>query len=65
MSHAPFPSTEGCARLVADAVDAVTGADVIVLAQGATAPAQRLPATPIPVLSSPRPRARGRCTPGE
>ncbi|WP_405989203.1 aspartate/glutamate racemase family protein [Streptomyces sp. NBC_00986] len=47
--------TEGCARLVADAVDAVTGADAIVLAQGSMAPAQRLTTTAIPVLSSPRP----------
>lgn len=47
--------TEGCARLVADAVDAVTGADVIVLAQGSMAPAQHLTTTAIPVLSSPRP----------
>jgi hypothetical protein len=47
--------TEGCARLVADAVDAVTGADAIILAQGSMAPAQRLTTTEIPVLSSPRP----------
>jgi hypothetical protein len=47
--------TEGCARLVADAVDAVTGADAIVLAQGSMAPAQHLTTTVIPVLSSPRP----------
>ncbi|MFI6461335.1 arylsulfatase [Streptomyces sp. NPDC050528] len=46
--------TEGCARLVADAVDAVTGADVIILAQGSMAPAQRLTTTAVPVLSSPR-----------
>lgn len=46
--------TEGCARLVADAVDAVTGADAIILAQGSMAPAQRLTATAVPVLSSPR-----------
>ncbi|MFJ5303345.1 aspartate/glutamate racemase family protein [Streptomyces sp. NPDC088350] len=47
--------TEGCARLVADAVDAVTGADAIVLAQGSMAPARQLTTTVIPVLSSPRP----------
>lgn len=47
--------TEGCARLVADAVDAVTGADAIILAQGSMAPAQHLTTTAIPVLSSPRP----------
>jgi hypothetical protein len=46
--------TEGCARLVADAVDAVTGADAIILAQGSMAPAQHLTTTAIPVLSSPR-----------
>ena len=46
--------TEGCARLVADAVDAVTGADAIILAQGSMAPAQRLTTTVVPVLSSPR-----------
>ena len=46
--------TEGCARLVVDAVDAVTGADAIVLAQGSMAPAQYLTTTTIPVLSSPR-----------
>ena len=47
--------TEGCARLVADAVDAVTEADAIVLAQGSMAAAQHLTTTPVPVLSSPRP----------
>ncbi|SEC74200.1 hypothetical protein SAMN05216489_01504 [Streptomyces sp. 3213] len=46
--------TEGCARLVADAVDAVTDADAIVLAQGSMAGAQQLTTTPVPVLSSPR-----------
>ncbi|MBK6010365.1 hypothetical protein [Streptomyces sp. MBT53] len=46
--------TEGCARLVADAVDAVGDADAIVLAQGSMAGAQQLTMTPIPVLSSPR-----------
>ncbi|MCI3278073.1 aspartate/glutamate racemase family protein [Streptomyces cylindrosporus] len=45
---------EGCARLVADAADAITGADAIVLAQGSLAPAERLTTTTIPVLSSPR-----------
>ncbi|MDV9176940.1 aspartate/glutamate racemase family protein [Streptomyces sp. W16] len=47
--------TEGCARLVADAVDAVRDADAIVLAQGSMAGAQHLTTTPVPVLSSPRP----------
>nr|WSY49833.1 aspartate/glutamate racemase family protein [Streptomyces sp. NBC_00886] len=47
--------TEGCARLVADAVDAVTDADAIVLAQGSMAAAQHLTTTAVPVLSSPRP----------
>ncbi len=47
--------TEGCARLVAEAVDAVIDADAIVLAQGSMAPAQHLTTTAVPVLSSPRP----------
>ena len=47
--------TEGCARLVAAAADAVTDADVIVLAQASMTPAQRLTTTAVPVLSSPRP----------
>ncbi|MFF4503171.1 aspartate/glutamate racemase family protein [Streptomyces sp. NPDC001401] len=47
--------TEGCARLVAAAVDAVTDADAIILAQGSMAPAQHLTRTAVPVLSSPRP----------
>ncbi|MFD9463599.1 aspartate/glutamate racemase family protein [Streptomyces sp. NPDC060027] len=46
---------DGCARAVADAADAVTDADVIVLAQASMAPAQRLTTTPVPVLSSPGP----------
>ncbi|MGW3144760.1 MULTISPECIES: aspartate/glutamate racemase family protein [Streptomyces] len=46
---------EGYVRLVAAAADAVTGADVIVLAQASMAPAQRLTTTVLPVLSSPRP----------
>ncbi|MGW1747251.1 aspartate/glutamate racemase family protein [Streptomyces sp. NPDC002092] len=46
---------EGCARLVAAAADAITGADAIVLAQGSMAPAQQLTTTAVPVLSSPRP----------
>ncbi|WP_427924137.1 aspartate/glutamate racemase family protein [Streptomyces sp. cg40] len=45
---------EGCARLVADAVDAIEDADAIVLAQGSMAGAQHLTTTRIPVLSSPR-----------
>ncbi|MFI8451278.1 aspartate/glutamate racemase family protein [Streptomyces erythrochromogenes] len=40
---------------VADAADAVTGADVIVLAQASMAGAADLVTTGIPVLSSPRP----------
>jgi hypothetical protein len=50
--------TEGCARLVAAAIDTVTGTDdtdAIVLAQGSMAPAQHLTTTTIPVLSSPGP----------
>ncbi|MFJ9563748.1 aspartate/glutamate racemase family protein [Streptomyces fuscichromogenes] len=46
---------EGCAHLVAAAADAVTDADVIVLAQASMTPAQRLTTTLLPVLSSPRP----------
>jgi hypothetical protein len=46
--------TEGCARLVAAATDAVADADAIVLAQGSMAPAARLTTTAVPVLSSPR-----------
>ncbi|MHA5048945.1 aspartate/glutamate racemase family protein [Streptomyces sp. SD15] len=47
--------TDGCARAVAAATDAVTDADAIVLAQGSMAPAQHLTTTSTPVLSSPRP----------
>jgi len=43
-----------CDHLVAVAADAVTDADVIVLAQGSMAPAQHLTTTAVPVLSSPR-----------
>ncbi|GGN34761.1 aspartate/glutamate racemase family protein [Streptomyces fuscichromogenes] len=46
---------EGCAHLVAAAADAVTDADVIVLAQASMTPAQPLTTTLLPVLSSPRP----------
>ncbi|WP_149549173.1 aspartate/glutamate racemase family protein [Streptomyces marokkonensis] len=46
--------TAGYARRVADAADAVTGADVIVLAQASMAPAERLTTARVPVLSSPR-----------
>ncbi|MFF3334553.1 aspartate/glutamate racemase family protein [Streptomyces sp. NPDC002888] len=46
---------EGHARLVAAAVDAVTDADAIVLAQVSMTPAQRFTTTTVPVLSSPRP----------
>ncbi|MFF8032117.1 aspartate/glutamate racemase family protein [Streptomyces sp. NPDC016626] len=44
----------GYARRVADAADAVTGADAIVLAQASMAPAERLTTALVPVLSSPR-----------
>ncbi|MGW4108278.1 aspartate/glutamate racemase family protein, partial [Streptomyces sp. NPDC004976] len=44
----------GYVRRVADAADAVTGADVIVLAQASMAPAERLTTAAVPVLSSPR-----------
>lgn len=47
--------TEGYARAVAAAIDTVTDADVIVLAQVSLTPAQRLTTTRVPVLSSPRP----------
>lgn len=43
----------GCLRLVAAAADAVTDADVIVLAQVSMAGAQALVTTSVPVLSSP------------
>ncbi|WP_405834461.1 aspartate/glutamate racemase family protein [Streptomyces sp. NBC_01176] len=46
---------DGFAAAVAAAADAVTGADVIVLAQASMAPAQRLTTAAVPVLSSPRP----------
>ncbi|MDX3382345.1 aspartate/glutamate racemase family protein [Streptomyces niveiscabiei] len=55
---------QGYARAVADAVDAVTGADAIVLAQASMAPAQGLARTAVPVFSSPRPglaAAAARC----
>lgn len=44
----------GYVRRVAEAADAVTDADVIVLAQASMAPAGTLTTTPVPVLSSPR-----------
>ncbi|MEU3660533.1 aspartate/glutamate racemase family protein [Streptomyces sp. NPDC032940] len=47
--------TDRYAQLVADAADAVTGADAIVLAQASMAPAGRLTATRVPVLASPAP----------
>jgi hypothetical protein len=47
--------TDGYVRLVAEAADTITGADVIVLAQASMAPAAALTRTPVPVLSSPRP----------
>ncbi|MEU8777259.1 arylsulfatase [Streptomyces sp. NPDC048606] len=45
----------GCHAAVARAVEAVTDADVVVLAQASMAPAEALARTPLPVLSSPRP----------
>ncbi|MFJ6894890.1 aspartate/glutamate racemase family protein [Streptomyces hokutonensis] len=53
-AHFEAGDIEGCARLVADAVDAVRDVDAIVLAQGSMAGAQHLTTTPVPVLSSPR-----------
>ncbi|MFE9774866.1 aspartate/glutamate racemase family protein [Streptomyces sp. NPDC005931] len=47
--------TAAYVRRVASAADAVTGADVVLLAQASMAPAGRLTATRTPVLSSPRP----------
>jgi hypothetical protein len=47
--------TEGYLRLVAEAADAVTGADVIVLAQASMAPARESTRTAVPVLASPAP----------
>ncbi|MFH8976309.1 aspartate/glutamate racemase family protein [Streptomyces sp. NPDC017890] len=47
--------TEGYLRLVAEAADAVTGADVIVLAQASMAPARESAGTAVPVLASPAP----------
>ncbi|MFE4052638.1 arylsulfatase [Streptomyces sp. YIM B13518] len=44
----------GYARRVADAADAVTGADAVVLAQASVAPAERLTTIRVPVLSRPR-----------
>ncbi|MFF4117275.1 aspartate/glutamate racemase family protein [Streptomyces sp. NPDC001714] len=46
---------EGCARLVAAVADAVTDADVIVLAQASMTSAARFTTTAVPMLSSPRP----------
>lgn len=45
--------SEGCARRVAEAVDAVQGADAVVLAQASMAAATGLTRTRLPVLSSP------------
>ncbi|MGW5661749.1 aspartate/glutamate racemase family protein [Streptomyces sp. NPDC003758] len=45
--------TDGYLRVIADAADAVTDADAIVLAQASMAPARHLTATTVPVLSSP------------
>ncbi|AKZ59622.1 hypothetical protein SAM23877_6577 [Streptomyces ambofaciens ATCC 23877] len=47
--------TEGFARVVAEAADAVTDADVIVLAQASMAPARERAGTAVPVLASPAP----------
>ncbi|GGI98961.1 aspartate/glutamate racemase family protein [Streptomyces brasiliensis] len=46
---------QGYAQLVAAAVDTVTDADAIILAQASMTPAQPLTCTKVPVLSSPRP----------
>ncbi|GAA2571835.1 aspartate/glutamate racemase family protein [Streptomyces lienomycini] len=46
---------EGYLRRVADAADAVTGADVIVLAQASMAPARESTKVRVPVLASPAP----------
>ncbi|MDG4865502.1 arylsulfatase, partial [Streptomyces sp. T-3] len=46
---------DGYLDAIARAVDAVTGADAIVLAQASMADAARRTATAVPVLSSPRP----------
>ncbi|MFJ6572504.1 arylsulfatase [Streptomyces sp. NPDC091292] len=46
---------EGYLDAVAEGVDGVSDADVIVLAQVSTAPVERRAATPIPMLTSPRP----------
>ncbi|MFF4211878.1 aspartate/glutamate racemase family protein [Streptomyces sp. NPDC001796] len=47
--------TDGYLRVIADAVDSVTDADTIVLAQASMAPARQLTTTTVPVLSSPEP----------
>ncbi|WP_121710020.1 aspartate/glutamate racemase family protein [Streptomyces sp. E5N91] len=46
---------EGYLRRVAEAADAVTGADVIVLAQASMAPARKATTVRVPVLASPEP----------
>ncbi|MER6123536.1 arylsulfatase, partial [Streptomyces sp. NPDC001795] len=46
---------DGYVRAVAGAVDGITAADAIVLAQASMAPAQHLTRTAVPVLSSPAP----------
>ncbi|MFE0795830.1 aspartate/glutamate racemase family protein [Streptomyces mutabilis] len=47
--------TEGYLRLVAEAAEAVTGADAIVLAQASMAPARESAEATVPVLASPAP----------
>ncbi|WP_395576026.1 aspartate/glutamate racemase family protein [Streptomyces sp. BK79] len=47
--------TEGYVKRVAEAADAVTDADVIVLAQASMAPARESAGTAVPVLASPAP----------
>ncbi|MET9356179.1 aspartate/glutamate racemase family protein [Streptomyces sp. NPDC006617] len=47
--------TEGYLRRVVEAADAVTGADVIVLAQASMAPARESTTARVPVLASPAP----------
>ncbi|MGV9905498.1 aspartate/glutamate racemase family protein [Streptomyces sp. NPDC003388] len=53
--HFTAGATETYARRIAAAADALTGTDVIVLAQASMAPAQHLTTTTTPVLSSPGP----------
>ncbi|MFG2502723.1 aspartate/glutamate racemase family protein [Streptomyces sp. NPDC048441] len=49
---------DGCARLVALAVDGLAGVDAVVLAQASMADAADRTTLPVPVVSSPRPGLR-------